>query len=578
MVKSYLRSLKREEHQRVEGEHSGEGVGAEPQAQSPNDDSQQHEQTTTQPEHLPATPVCDRCHYLVHDSRGVSIAHPSVAAIADSIAESPFSRNHVYHVLDAADFPMSLVPAIQKHLSLAKPRTQNRRSQHSFSSRPSLSFIITRSDLLAPSKEMVDSMMPKFISILRTALGRTGEKFRLGNVHLVSSKRGWWTKDIKDNIWGRGGGNWLVGKLNVGKSNLFEVLFPKGSHERAPVYAELERQQETDSARKLANASFFSEKALLPPPQPEVPFPTMPLVSSLPGTTASPIRLPFGNNKGELIDMPGLERGGLERYVKPEDMTSLVMVHRPTVTQHVIKPGQSLLLGGGLVRITPILDDNDRNTTVLAYPFVPVHAHVTSTEKAQWAQLQQRESGIDSILAENAGTSMSSAGRFKLQSDVTKSRAGSMIRAGVKSDKLPFHIYATDILVEGVGWVELVCQVRKRKRLPETGTPAEDPATPFAAESAAPPADGFAIETSEFTPFGGDQASYDSMPPSNLPEVEIFTPNGKFIGQRPCLDVWQMWNTGKPLKAKVVARPRKPMSGAKKQEKMARRVASKAAA
>ncbi|EXJ54413.1 hypothetical protein A1O7_09752 [Cladophialophora yegresii CBS 114405] len=519
-------------------------------------------------------PTCDRCHYLVHDSRGVPIAHPSVEAIADSIAESPFARNHVYHVVDAADFPMSVIPSIYKHLSLAHPRTQNRRSQHSFSSRPSLSFLITRSDLIGPTKEIVDSMMPKFIEVLRTALGRMGRNLRLGNVHLVSSKRGWWTKDIKETIWHRGGGNWLVGKFNVGKSNLFEVLFPKGAHNPAPSQKGLQRQKGVEAASKGSDTSFLSEKNLLPPPQPEVAFPTMPLVSSLPGTTASPIRIPFGNHKGELIDTPGLQRGGLDRFVKPEDRADLVMVHRPTVFQHVVKPGQSLLLGGGLIRITPLLNEHDRSTTMLAYPFVPLKAHVTSTAKAEGTQIQQRESGIESILAEEAGMSISSAGRFKLQTDVTRSRAGSMIRAGVKPNKLPFHVYATDILIEGVGWVELVCQVRKSKQTVPAGGP---PGGSTESDTVAPTAEGLSIETSTFVPFGGEQAAYNqtALPPLDFPEVEIFTPGGKFIGQRMCLDVWQTWDTGKPQKAGRRARPRKPMAGAKKRDKIARRTAGK---
>jgi hypothetical protein len=420
---------------------------------------------------------------------------------------------------------------------------------------------------------MVDSMMPKFIAILRTALGRMGQNLRLGNVHLVSSKRGWWTKDIKETIRDRGGGNWLVGKFNVGKSNLFEVLFPKATHDSEPVRAELQRQKDIEAAGRASDTSWLSERNLLPPPQPEVAFPTMPLVSSLPGTTASPIRIPFGNHKGELIDMPGLQRGGLDQYVRPEDKADLVMIHRPTVSQHVIKPCQSLLLGGGLVRITPILDENDRSTTMLAYPFVPLRAHVTSTAKAEGTQIQQRESGIESMLAEEAGMSISSAGRFTLRNDVTKSRAGSMIRAGVKLDKLPFHVYATDILIEGVGWVELVCQVRKSKRTAPSDGPLEHSTK---SDAVAPTAEGLSIETSTFTPFGGDPPTYNETTPpaSNLPEVEIFTPDGKFIGQRTCLDVWQTWNTGKPQMASRSARPRKSMAGAKKRAKLAQRTAS----
>ncbi|KIW40020.1 uncharacterized protein PV06_08575 [Exophiala oligosperma] len=511
-------------------------------------------------------PICDRCHTLIHESRGQPIAHPSIESIADSIAESPFSKNHVYHVMDVADFPMSCIPSIYKELSLAKPRSQNRRSQHSFSSKPSLSFIITRSDLLGPSKDMVDRMMPRFIAILRTALGRAGQNLRLGNVHLVSAKRGWWTKDIKESIWQRGGGNWLVGKFNVGKSNLFEVLFPKGSSSQASVHEELRRQQDAKANE------FLSVDSLLPPPQPEVPFPAMPIVSSLPGTTASPIRLPFGNNKGELIDMPGLERSALDKYVKAEDKLDLVMTHRPTVTQHNIKPGQSLLLGGGLVRITPLLDENDPSMIMMAYAFVPLKSHVTATEKALGAQQQERESGIESILAEDAGTHMASAGRFKLKTNVTKSRAGAVIRAGVDPGKLPFQVYATDILIEGVGWVELVCQVRKKQRALSPTPPLEKEVTEEAVgEKDVPTSEDLSIGSTGFVPFSASISDGNASGSPGYPQVEVFTPEGKFVGQRECLDVWQMWNMGKPRKEVRAARPRKPMSGARKRAKMAQR-------
>lgn len=138
-------------------------------------------------EHVPSStpsnvPVCDRCHDLIHNSRGVSIAHPTIEDIAASIAESPYKRNHVYHVMDAADFPMSLIPNLHSDLNLAKPRSQNRRSQDHFTNRPTMSFLITRSDLLGTSREKVDSLMPYFRSVLRTALGRFGQNLRLSTL------------------------------------------------------------------------------------------------------------------------------------------------------------------------------------------------------------------------------------------------------------------------------------------------------------------------------------------------------------------------------------------------------------
>jgi len=88
-----------------------------------------------------------------------------------------------------------------------------------------------------------------------------------------------------------------------------------------------------------------------------------------------------------------------------------------------------------------------------------------------------------------------------------------------------------------------------------------------------PKAGELSIETTGFVPFGSFNPvnPVTEAEPLNFPEVEIFSPKGKFVGQRPCLDVWQLWNTGKSRKQMRVARPRKPMSGAKKREKTLRR-------
>lgn len=591
-VKSFLRHVKRDKPEEAQIHGPGQIVPQDldiATAKSKNANSYNSVRATnaaaasvvTSDKSASPLPVCDRCHDLLYNSHGVSIAHPSIDSLADSIAESPFRQNHIYHVLDAADFPLSLIPSIYSRLFIAKPRSQNRRSQHTFSKRPTVSFIITRSDLLGSTKEMVDSLMPYFSSVLRTALGRSAQDIRLGNVHLVSAKRGWWTRDIKEDIWKRGGGNWMVGKVNVGKSNLFEVLFPKGSGDRAPSHAELEQeafkglsvQTGIVASNKLDNETdLLSETSLLPPAQPESQYPVLPLVSSLPGTTASPIRLPFGKHKGELIDLPGLARGNIEKYVQAEHKTDLVMTHRPTVTQHNIRPSQSLLLGGGLVRITPVFDNAaevGRDATMLAYPFVPISAHVTATEKAIGTQLQQRESGIKSILADSAGGSMASAGMFRLETDVTKARAGPLLRAGVKAEQLPFRVFATDILVEGVGWVELVCQVRKtRRQLSDTPAPKGGDALSALEESSS---------SSAHKPIQDRSVRESEIPDDGFPRpvVEIFTPQGKHVGQRPCMGAWTLINAGRNTKsarrAINAARPRRPMKGVKKREKILKR-------
>ena len=466
------------------------------------------------------------------------------------ISESPFKYNHIYHVLDAADFPLSVIPQLHRYLSLTPQRSHNRRAKISkfyHGRKAELSFIITRSDLLAPEKGQVDKMMPYLIQVLRDALGSSAENIRLGNVRCVSSKRGWWTKNLKEDIWNRGGGGWMVGKVNVGKSNLFECVFPKGRNEgvnigalRAPAQATTLDTRNRSSAGHYIPVEYglqqnylhsletqeknLKEDSLLPPVPMETAFPVMPVVSSLPGTTASPIRLSFGKGKGELIDLPGLTRSTLENYVNDDHKSDLVMRQRLKPEQFVLKSSQSLLLGG-LIRITP----KTPGVTILAYPFVPLDVHVTSTEKAVSVHSHEQPSGIRKITTPGAGAKMASAGTFYLKYDVTKQRSGPLTSSdavGLNPKILPFVVYSVDILVEGCGWVELVAQVRKRD-----------------------------FETQEV----------------ELPAVEIFSPEGKYIGVRRPMNAWLLGGQRPIPVTQRTTRPRRSMKGVKKALKLRQR-------
>lgn len=377
--------------------------------------------------------------------------------------------------------------------------------------------------------------MPYLIELLRDALGSSAKNVRLGNVHCVSSKRGWWTANLKEDIWNRGGGGWMVGKVNVGKSNLFECVYPKGRNEKVDFTSlrgtslQGEIQSGAVENRTLISElepglehDLLQEDALLPPAPAEQAFPVMPVVSSLPGTTASPIRLPFGRGRGELIDLPGLRRSDLETYVADEHKSELVMQQRLKPEQYVLKPGQSLLLGN-LIRITP----KNPEATVLAYPYVPFPCHVTSTEKAIEIHTQQRDSCIPSIAKPGVGNSMSSAGAFQLKWDVTKKRAGpltSPVAVGLRAEVLPFKVFSMDLLIEGCGWVELVTQIRKR------------------------------VENKNDCAIG-----------ELFPVVEVFSPEGRHIGARPPMSAWLLGGR-KPSSRRV--RPRRSMKGVKRRSKL----------
>lgn len=559
------------------------------------------ESTANEAAQSPDVPICDRCHYLRYQSRGTGIIHPSMQSIQEIIEESPHKHNHIYHIIDAADFPMSLIPNLVTALQLPRLRTQNRRSKsmHYLRGRQAeVSFIITRSDLLAPKKEQVDALVPYLREVLRDALGRSGRNVRLGNVRCVSAQRGWWTRPVKEDIWNRGGAGWMVGKVNVGKSALYEVVFPKGrNHEEIDVGKMRQREEqqalrsqtgrleghatahnaisvqsspdqtsafaispselgeesiqdksrgyepfqesipETDEWKDDIDGDdvLYDENSLLPPAQPETAYPNMPLVSALPGTTASPIRIPFGNGKGELIDLPGIQRSSLDTHVQPESRKHLVMKSRIAPEQYTIKPGQSLLIGG-LIRITPRTDD----VVFLAYPFVPLDAHVTSSEKAVGVQTGVFPDGevytgnVESIATEEAKQTIKHAGTFKLDWNVTKQRTGSLTDRSAGKQKvadLPFIVYSTDILIEGVGWIELTCQVRSRQKS--------------------------FIATTVRDAFGEDLVKNEGP---LIPEVDVWTPTGKYVGVRRPMNAWVFGGPKKVAKHARRLRPRHSIS------------------
>ncbi|CAK7218726.1 Mitochondrial ribosome small subunit bioproteinsis protein [Sporothrix curviconia] len=446
------------------------------------EDTAQKAEVTAKPKDSNSTILCVRCHDLVHHGAGSPIYHPDIDSIRETIAESPYKYNHVYHVLDAADFPMSLLPRISSLLDTMPLRSRNRRSRHAkfyAGRRTELSFVITRSDLFAPRCDQVDRLMPWIRETLRDALGRMGRDVRLGNVRCVSARRNWWTPELKEEIWKRGGANWLVGKANVGKSYLVHHVFPKGRMEPVGKKQELPVLRKTTSGNYSSypghaqegevysaildeeRAADLDTKALLPPRPHETNYPQMPVVSGLPGTTASPIRIPFGSGKGELIDLPGLERTALVDYVKEAHKGSLVMKKRIHPEQVALKGTNQSLLLGGFIRITP----RTPGLVFLAYNFTPLHEHRTMTEKAIAIQEQTSDLRVENIAVEGTGETIALAGSFELNHDVTKVRAGPITRkdaANISVDRLPYRVVALDLLIEGCGWVEIVAQVRTR--------------------------------------------------------------------------------------------------------------------
>lgn len=502
-------------------------------------------------------PICNRCHDILHynlqgPSVQTSIFHPTVESLRETIDESPHKYNHIYHVIDAIDFPMSLIPRLNTLLGAGDLRSRNRRfrgAKYQADRQTLMSFIITRGDLLGPDKEKVDRLMPYLREVLRSALGRVGPHVRLGNVRCVSAMRGWWTGFIRDEIRDRGGATWMVGKVNTGKSKLFESIYPKGR---------VGQSDDSQPASALAGGGKREELddfgQLLPPPQELRMYPQMPLVSAISGATTSPIRVPFGKNGGELIDMPGLARDGLEMYVKPECRLSTVMQRRVDPEQISIGEDESLILGGGLIRLTP----RTKGLTFLLYNFTPLKEHVCSTWKAEAYQDQTRTfKDLNNITMPEYSTKMKLAGSIRLRWCITKARAGPLTRrqdVGLAVQTLPFRVMSADVLIEGIGYVEVVAQIRAKglpvdpsarppNQIPDPydPNPVDNTSTP---PPKSPPADPFERmmdlrRDSQASPAHSSkswQPEEDPVPEDCFddawPLIDVFTPEGKGIACR----------------------------------------------
>ena len=274
------------------------------------------------------------------------------------------------------------------------------------------------------------------------------------------------------------------------------------------------------------------------------------------------------------------------------------MRSRVVPEQHSVTRTQSLLLGGGLIRITP----RSGGDVFLAYPFVPLEPHVTATAKAEATEQGERVPHIGSIVdssvfaspsprtdaadAQTQKSKMKSAGIFRLKWDVTRKRAGPLTdptAAKLRPEALPFIVYSADILIEGVGWVEIVCQVRKRRKLPisapsepatgekpverKEATAAFKPSTDSATPASSTEALTTTAQPEEESKLAGELGSYKPMSRPDIsseeefPTIEVFTPEGKFVGIRPPMGAWMLGGKKADLttKGQSKGRPRRSM-------------------
>jgi hypothetical protein len=293
----------------------------------------------------------------------------------------------------------------------------------------------------------------------------------------------------------------------------------------------------------------------------------MPVVSSLPGTTASPIRVPFGNGRGELIDLPGLARSDLEFHVLPEKRPDLIMKSRILPEQQVIRPGQSLLLGG-FIRLTPRNVAPDEELVFLAYAFTPIAPHLSSTRKAVAVQTQAEDApNVENIAVPGTGAKIKHAGAFQVRYDVTKARTGpitSKVAVGLKVEQLPYRVLGIDILIEGCGWVEVAVQVRTKQLFPRPQD-SRGGGNMFGTMGQQLQSLDLRPEPVNVEKKKGGEREGEAEP--RWPVIDVYSPDGKFIGYRPPMNAWVL---NKP-KEETKSRPRRSMKGVKKMLKAMKR-------
>ncbi|KAI5786745.1 hypothetical protein FPQ18DRAFT_263516 [Pyronema domesticum] len=509
-------------------------------------------------------PICNRCHELKHHHQAPPLpAYPTLETLATLLQTSRHKHNHIYHLIDAADFPMTLRPSMQRYLYKNLPKSITRNL--------TISYVITRCDILSPARESVASLMTYLKSVLKEKLPENQRvESPYNKIYAISSRSGWDIGKLKDEIASRRGGVWIVGAVNVGKSTLMRDIWPKGGVLR-PVdlndAAEFDILPENHAEIDYVDQEYYDdipdlppldaadatppeldqilasavEKTIEKPAKPNTARPAdyiPPLISEVPGTTAAPLRVSYisanrgGKLKGEVVDLPGLERWvgfpgtGLMPYVRPDRHRMLSMKKRINPEQITLKPGQSIVLGG-LVMITP----KTETLHVQINPFTVLPVHVARTEKCRPQDTDHKQSWLMPDAVTPLPTAFKSAGVFTLAEDVTPRRNPMLKSKSPEALKmLPYKVLATDIVMDGIGWVEISCQVRNRR---DTG--------------------------------------YQTV------DVEVFTPEGKGVMQRRCMELYMRLeesarNAG--LRSGKHVRPRGSKKGEKKQMKIARRVRS----
>jgi hypothetical protein len=155
----------------------------------------------------------------------------------------------------------------------------------------------------------------------------------------------------------------------------------------------------------------------------------------------------------------------------------------------------------------------------------------------------------------------------------------------MKPENLPFRVWSTDILVEGVGWIEVSAQTRRPQGWKPSGLAKKDPNQAkfdritrlkeeeerknrkFAAIARAGKEGRDPEEVLEEEFYDDDMKDRMAEWEEDYPEVEVFSPLGKFVGQRRPMCASMVSGPKYVASRDRKVRPRRSMVSVKKQRK-----------
>src|SRR5690606_400986 len=161
-------------------------------------------------------PYCWRCLSMLHHHTAKPLPEEYQAdleSIAQLMTDAKHKNNHIYHLIDAADFPMSVIPRLRTGIGRHLPKYMANRLE--------VTAVITRADLLLPKREMVTDLYGDIQQALRPLMHEKDDILDpRTRMRVISVRNGWDVGRIKEQIANasNSGGIWIVGKANVGKS------------------------------------------------------------------------------------------------------------------------------------------------------------------------------------------------------------------------------------------------------------------------------------------------------------------------------------------------------------------------